>query len=956
MSLSPEPSSSQAVLKPTFPAVRPSSRAAKWLVGLAAFALVTVSIAGYFYHQFQMAAIAAAHLRLMVIGPSELQSGVAAQFDITTTEVTGVPVSVPVEVDLYSPDGKQFWGRKESTDQQGRLPVAIPADMSLPAIATINVVALYRGSREEMSAPLAVDPARLATLLSLDKPLYQPGETVFYRSLSLSRFGLAADREIPIHFEILGPAGAIVPNSLLDGATDHGVGNGIFNIPDDLPGGQYTLLARSLDGSFPEEKRKFLIRRYRQPRLKKELEFLRDSYVPGDAVEVDFSAKRPEDGPAAKAKLRILATVDGQIVLEKNVQTDKAGTLRIEFKLPEKIARGDGQLAVTIDDGGTRETIAKAIPIDLGKVDVQFYPEGGDLVAGLENRVYFVCRNPQGKPERISGVIVSNNGREMATVDSIREGMGQFNFTPHPGESYRLKIVTPADIKNEPKLPTPVTDCPIVLTTGTGVFGPSEPLEFNIRSSKAYIPLVVGAWCRGVLVGQVALVTKKNENGMNSVVLTLPDEACGVIRLTVFDYSINTDRSNPQFPKPLAERLVYRRSARRLNVRAIDYREHYAPGEKVNLSLAVTNEKNEPIAGALSVSVVDEALFALADEHTPSMPTYFLLTSEIEKPENLENADFYLSDNTSSPVPPAVALDLLLGTQGWRRFVEKSRQQLTDEGPEKNRLTSLAAINRMAGPPTMFDNLSRIRTNYQKSLAAYYSDRTQIIYTVITISFLGALGLLLLVFMMGLLRIIRGASFWLPVLGTIACSAIIGALLTDPQRFAGHTNQAVPFLPYQVPAAVSTAKNDIESQIKSTEDKTADKSTPPQTNRRSESPAALTGQSPQLEQVIARPNSPHGEKPVSGPIAPAKTERFVVRQYAHQHVAAQSGGQGGDLAETLFWNPLLIATPDGKVPLSFDLPDSLTTFRLQADAHGAGRIGSCRLDISSHKQSNADPK
>ena len=45
----------------------------------------------------------------------------------------------------------------------------------------------------------------------------------------------------------------------------------------------------------------------------------------------------------------------------------------------------------------------------------------------------------------------------------------------------------------------------------------------------------------------------------------------------------------------------------------------------------------------------------------------------------------------------------------------------------------------------------------------------------------------------------------------------------------------------------------------------------------------------------------------------------------------------------------MIATPDGKVPLSFDLPDSTTTFRLQADAHGAGRIGSCRLDISSQK-------
>ena len=55
-----------------------------------------------------MAAIAADHLRLMVIGPSTLQSGVAAQFDITTTEVTGAPVSIPVEVDFIPPTASPF--------------------------------------------------------------------------------------------------------------------------------------------------------------------------------------------------------------------------------------------------------------------------------------------------------------------------------------------------------------------------------------------------------------------------------------------------------------------------------------------------------------------------------------------------------------------------------------------------------------------------------------------------------------------------------------------------------------------------------------------------------------------------------------------------------------------------------------------------------------------------------
>jgi uncharacterized membrane protein len=254
----------------------------------------------------------------------------------------------------------------------------------------------------------------------------------------------------------------------------------------------------------------------------------------------------------------------------------------------------------------------------------------------------------------------------------------------------------------------------------------------------------------------------------------------------------------------------------------------------------------------------------------------------------------------------------------------------------------------------MYDNLGRIRAEYQKRLDTYYADRTQVLYTVITISFLGVWGLLFLVFMLGLFRIIRGASFWMPVLGTIVCCVMIGALLMNPRPFAGDNNPAVPFLPYQAPAAKSAAENDDHSGKKSSEEKTADK-TRPQPNRRSEGAAALPGQGPQLEQVIPKTNPPRGEKAISGPIVPAKTEHFLIRQYAHRHVAAQAGARG-DFAETLFWNPLLIAGADGKVPLSFDLPDSIAAFRIQADAHGAARIGSLRVEISTRKQSNVEAK
>ena len=957
----------QVVLKPSSAVSRPSGAGSKLLVALAAFALVATSIAGYCYHRFQTAAIAAQHLRLLVTGPSALLSGVPAVFEVRTSEVTGEAASTAIEFDLYSADGKIPFSRKESTDQRGRLQVCVPGDLSLSAAATLKVRAQRAGSVEEMSVALAVYSGRFFTQLSLDKPLYQPGETIFYRSLTLSCFSLAAERETAVHYEILDPSDAALSNSRLDTTTDYGVGNGTFDIPDDLPGGQYTLVVRGADESFSEQRQRFLIRRYRSPRLKKELQFIKESYSAGDTVSADFSVKRQENEPAAGARLHVLGTVDGQTLLDRNAQADQDGKFHIELKLPDKIAAGNAQLAVTVSDGGARETISKTIPISLGKVEVHFYPEGGDLAAGLENRVYFVCRDTLGRPLHMSGVIENERGRTMAAVETICDGMGQFAFTPQAGEAYRLKIINPAGVQDEHKLPAAAADCPIALATGASVFGPQEPLDFNVRSSNAGMPLVMAAWSRGIMVGQAPLVTKKSENGMNSVELPLGEEVAGIIRLTVFDYSAEQDQSIWQFPKPLAERLVYRRPDRRLNVRAVDMHDRYAPGEKVNISLAVRNEKNEAVAAALGVSVVNEALFALAGDHAPTMTTRFLLASQMLKPEDLENADFYLSEEKTSAVPPTVALDLLLGTQGWRRFVDQSKPQSAESGAERDRSGRWDEFNGRLGPPLVFDNLGRIREDYENKLATYYADRSQVLYTVVTISFLGAWGLLFLIFMLGLLRIVRGAAFWLPVLGMIVCCTIIEALLINPLRFSGENALAVPFASYPAAnqaAAVNqraalakpVAPSDAPVAPSDAQQARVPLATPVP-------PAARPNLPAQLELVVPRvppakpvpPGAARGEKVQAGPAEGKKSGHVTVRQYAHQHVAPE-GVAGGDFAESLFWNPLLIAGADGNASLSFDLPDSVAKFRLQADANGAGRLGSMRMDISTENRTENEKK
>ena len=52
---------------------------------------------------------------------------------------------------------------------------------------------------------------------------------------------------------------------------------------------------------------------------------------------------------------------------------------------------------------------------------------------------------------------------------------------------------------------------------------------------------------------------------------------------------------------------------------------------------------------AVGVAVIDDSIIKMAEDETPAMTTHFYLATEIEKPEDLEKADFYLSDDAKAP-------------------------------------------------------------------------------------------------------------------------------------------------------------------------------------------------------------------------------------------------------------------------------------------------------------------
>ncbi|VTU02728.1 a-macroglobulin complement component : TonB-dependent receptor OS=Hyalangium minutum GN=DB31_3602 PE=4 SV=1: A2M_N: A2M: Thiol-ester_cl: A2M_comp [Gemmataceae bacterium] len=544
------------------------------------------------------------------------------------------------------------------------------------------------------------------TDLATDKPLYKPGETVRFRSLTLERSTLRPPAtDTHLSFRLRDPSDSVVPvgsgNGRLinafapvlgpDQKPLRGIGVGEYKLAADAPGGEYKLdLYETVRGrEVLLETRKFLVNRYVPDTFEKKLEFDGKSYGAGEWVQARVEVTRTAGGPMKDATANVAATLDGRefftqraakfaIVPEGGVAK---AVLNVRFQLPADIferaknTHPAATLSVNIQDGSDAEAIVRPVPLVTKTLNVEFFPEGGDLVAGVPGRVYFQVRTPLGKPADVKGTITdgTNTIAEVATLTDaenpgVNRGLGVFEFTPKAGTQYFLKVATPIGI-NPPTpsgFPLPVAKPDgVVLTALDAVTGRGGDVRVRVQVGQGTKTLHVGAYARGRLIGQQKLAAEAG----NPIEVKLQGDAVagGVTRVTVFEEVKGDD---PRFARlvPRAERLVYRKPAEELILNVNPDKARYTPGGKVRLDLLAHDEKGQPKPAVLLVGVVNQSVVTMADNKTDRlMPTHFLLSGEVRHPAELEHADFLLTDHPKA----AAALDLLLGTQGWRRFAEQ---------------------------------------------------------------------------------------------------------------------------------------------------------------------------------------------------------------------------------------------------------------------------------------------
>jgi uncharacterized protein YfaS (alpha-2-macroglobulin family) len=515
--------------------------------------------------------------------------------------------------------------------------------------------------------------SRYLTHISTDKPIYKTGEKVWARGAVLE-----ASRHTPlpgsetVQLQLIGPKGDVIASG--NATTQDGVWGFSWDVPAEASGGEYTLKATyPWSGHAPAE-RKLEVRAYRPPRLKSQIVFLRDGYGPGDTVTATLETKRAEGGFPAGAAVTTIARVDGAEAARISSRVDEKGRCTVSFALPKSISRGEGSLAFAIEDGGVVETATKTIPILLQTVDLQLYPEGGELIASLPMRVYFEAKTPAQKPADLRGVVVDDTGAEVASFKSEHEGRGRFELTPKAGARYLLRVLEPGGIKTTYPLPE-VKAAGATVRAMRETFEPTATVALSISST---VPARVTLSQRERELGSANVGP-----GNNQAVSIDSKGADGVLMATVWDKQ----------GAPLAERLVFVQPAKPLTVSLEADQKSYVPGGTVKLKVK-TQVRGKPVSAVVGLTVTDDAVLELVEkrEQAPQLPVMVYLEDEVKE---LADAHVYL--DPKNPKAP-LATDLLLGTQGWRRFAMlKLADFLAANGDQARRAVAL----RIAVPTDM---------------------------------------------------------------------------------------------------------------------------------------------------------------------------------------------------------------------------------------------------------------
>ncbi len=634
-----------------------------------------------------------------VLGGAEFMAGSTGAFRIITynpstqNPVPGIPVSIYL---TKQGEGKDDPKRTDEfrkklvfsqlTGENGSLDAQFPIPEDFEGTYRVDIVTGVPGNHTSADTSVVV-AKKIRIYLTIDKPMYQPGQKINIRALVLGLPRLAPEGEKEITLEVMdGKGNKVYKNK--EKTSKYGVASAVFQLADEVNMG--TFKVKAVMGKV-ETSRDFEVKKYVLPKFKVSFTPDRKFYAPGDTISGDVQADYFFGKPVAKSKVSaVLHTFDTAMrpIARSQGSTDNSGHFKFKMKIPS------GLVGSPLDKGGLKalmevvvtdtaehtERTYKSIPVSKESLAVELFPESGKIKPGIENKIFIMTSYPDGSP--VAATVNLAMGQVKKSVVTDNAGLSTVMLKPDESmvteQVSDLNLPVGSDptivrraIRDDMEIPAPSAPAipdrlrrpsvyyrPVVRVKGVKVdidaytpngdklkkaaFLETTGAKDNIiiRPSKA--SYTVGDTLNFEILtdkgnGSCYIDFVKDNQAISTHAVTLsgssqafsteatPDMA-GM--LTVHAYMLTSDNNIIRDTKN-----IFIKSADELSIKTSLDKSEYKPGEDAKISFSITDKSGSPVAAAMGIDIVDEALFAMGQMRPGLEKAYFMLQKEFMTPK-----------------------------------------------------------------------------------------------------------------------------------------------------------------------------------------------------------------------------------------------------------------------------------------------------------------------------------
>lgn len=474
-------------------------------------------------------------------------------------------------------------------------------------------------------------------LLTTDKTLYQPGQTIHIRALALKSSDSTPVKNQELTLEVEDPKGNKVFRKK-EKTSEFGIYGTTFTLANEINMGEYTV--RVSLGDYSAEK-KIEVKKYVLPKFKVGFETDKTYYLPGQELKGKINANyffgKPTNNAKVKVEIRTYE-VNMQVLQVVSGMTNEEGFFEFEYHLPSHfvglpLEKGAARLFFDVsvtDQARHTEEITNSVSVAKDPIAIELIPESGDLVSGLENIIYVSTSYPDGKP---APATVHVNGQRIMTNQF---GIGEIKVRDIQANSYggaTYAITASAeDIqgnKGSVSENLPISQGSIIAVSGGLLLRTDRAV---LETGDTVYLQVFSAQSRGtvyldVIKNKQTILTKvlEVENRVAGLELDLDETMSGTLELHAYKVLRNSD-----IVRDTKTIFVNHKNDLQLDISAD--KNTYLPGETAKINFA-TSKDSKGIPSAVGVSIVDESVFALQDKEPGLERLYFALEKELMTPK-----------------------------------------------------------------------------------------------------------------------------------------------------------------------------------------------------------------------------------------------------------------------------------------------------------------------------------